>query len=84
MTARATRVSTCGRQVIRQTLLNVCHEARDMAKQVTMTAGQFLFGRIFFDPTIDTLYVPMIEQDSPAAQTEEDPYSAWYHQAILV
>lgn len=63
---------------------NVCHDARDVAKQVAMKAGQFLFQRIFFDPAIDILYVPQIEQHSPAAQTEEDLYSAKCHKAILV
>jgi 2EXR family len=65
-------------------IVNVCHEGRDVAKQVAMKAGQLLFQRIFFDPTIDTLYVPMKAQHSPAAQTEEGPNSAKCHKAILV
>jgi hypothetical protein len=56
-------------------LVNVCHEARDVAKQVAMRAGQFIFQRIFFDPTIDTLYAPQTKDNIPA-QIEEDPYSA--------
>jgi len=62
-------------------VVNVCHESRDVARQVATKSSQFLFQSIFFDPVIDTLYVPMMEQHS---QTEEDPYSAKCHKAILV
>jgi hypothetical protein len=67
-------------------IANVCHEARDVARYVAMRAGQFLFWRIFFDPAIDTLYIPQHSQreHSPAAQTEDDLYSAKCHKAILV
>lgn len=64
-------------------IVNICHESRDVAKRVAMREGQFLFQRIFFDPAIDTLYVPKMEKDSPAAQTDEDPYSAYCHKLIL-
>jgi hypothetical protein len=54
-----------------------------------MKVGQFLFQdllrpRIFFDPAIDTLYVPTMEQHSPAASTEEDSYIAKCNKAVLV
>jgi hypothetical protein len=55
-----------------------------VAKQVAMRAGQFLFQRIFFDPAIDSLYVPESEQDNTPAQIEEGPYSALCHRAVLV
>lgn len=39
-------------------LVNVCQEAREVANKKARKIGQLLFNKIFFDPTLDVLYVP--------------------------
>ena len=64
-------------------IVNVCHEARDAAKRVAMSAGQFHFPGIYFDQAMDTLYLPKIDRGRPALQNEEENLSEIYHNTIL-